>query len=159
MTAAALATTILTQYTGISTIIVDLPDVIAGTREHIEDAGLSDRCECIAGDFFESIPAGGEANLMASVIHDWDDDRTITILRNCQRAMSRSARLLLIEMGIPPGDTPFFGKLLDLMILVNLDGSERTEAEYRSLLSAAGLRLARTIPTEVPSCIIEAPFE
>lgn len=147
---------ILTKYPKTSGLIFDLPDVVEGTRKKLADLGLSNRCECIGGDFFKEIPAGGDAYLMASVLHDWDDDRATTILKNCRRAMPGSAKLLLIEMVIPSGDTPFFGKLLDLMMLVNLGGRERTEIEYRALLEAAGLRLTKIKPTNTPSSIIEA---
>lgn len=152
----ALTTAILEQQPETKSIVFDLPDVLEVARKRLDNAGLSDRCECVAGDFFESVPPGGDAYLLASVLHDWDDDRAITILRNCGRAMPRGAKLLLVEMVIPPGDAPFFGKLLDLMLLVNLGGRERTSEEYRALLSAAGFRIARIIPTGTPSSIIEA---
>ncbi len=152
----ALTSAILAKYPDMRSIIFDLPDVVKGARKKLEDKGLSNRCECIGGDFLKEVPSGGDAYLMTSVIHDWDDDHAVTILRNCRKAMPEIAKLLLIEMVIPPGDTPFFGKLLDLMMLVNLGGRERTGDEYRDLLDTAGFRLTRIIPTNTPSSIIEA---
>jgi hypothetical protein len=152
----ALTSAILKKYPKMSSIIFDLPDVVEGTGKKLRAAGVSDRCECVGGDFFKDVPSGGDVYLMASIIHDWDDDRAIAILKNCRRAMSDSAKLLLVEMVIPPGDVPFFGKLLDLMMLVNFGGRERTEAEYKDLLAAAGLRLTKIMPTRTPSSLIEA---
>src|SRR3970282_280445 len=103
--------------------------------------GLSDRLTCVAGDFFEGVPEGGDAYLLASIIHDWYDQAGAAILRSCRKAMTDRARLLLVEMVIPPGDEPFFGKLLDLEMLVCFGGRERTEVEYRELLGASGFEL------------------
>jgi hypothetical protein len=152
----ALTSAILKKYPTMSGIIFDLPDVVEGTGKKLAAAGVADRCECTGGDFFKEVPSGGDIYLMASIIHDWDDDHAIAILKNCRRAMSDSAKLLLVEMVIPTGDAPFFGKLLDLMMLVNFGGRERTEAEYRDVLAAAGLRLTKIMPTRTPSSIIEA---
>jgi hypothetical protein len=151
-----LITAILKKYQKTSGIIFDLPGVIEEAKKKLGSAGLSDRCACIGGNFFKAIPSGADVYVMASIIHDWDDEHAITILRNCGKAMPAGAKLLLVEMVIPPGDTPFFGKLLDLMMLVNLGGRERTEDEYRDLLAAGGFHVTKIIPTKTPSSIIEA---
>ncbi len=137
----ALMEAILKQNSQVKGIVFDHPDVVGVTEKRLASSGLSGRCECIGGDFFKAVPSGGDAYLLASVIHDWDDEKALAILRNCRLAMGNSAKILLLEMVIPPGDAPFFGKLLDLNMLVNFGGQERTEAEYHDLLSAAGLRL------------------
>lgn len=137
-------------------VIFDLPSVIDGARKTIEAAELSSRCDCVAGDFFVSVPAGGDAYILASIIHDWDEERSVAILKNCRRAMANDAKLLLVEMVIPPGDAPFFGKWLDLEMLVCFRGRERTEAEYQALLATAGFRLTRIVATHTPSSVIEA---
>ena len=137
-------------------VIFDQSSVVEGAKKKVEAAGLSARCECVGGDFFVSVPAGGDAYTMASIIHDWDDARAIAILKNCRRAMSGEETLLLIELVIPPGDAPFFGKLLDLEMLVVNGGRERTEAEYQALLAAAGFRLTRVVPTYSLASVIEA---
>ncbi len=152
----ALMSALLKKYPNMRGIILDLPNVVEEARKKLEDMGVSNRCECIGGDFLKDIPSSGDVYLMASILHDWNDERAHTILKNCRHAMSPNAKLLLIEMVIPPGNEPFFGKLLDLMMLANLGGRERTEAEYKELLANAGLRLNKVIPTGTASSIIEA---
>lgn len=137
-------------------VIFDLPAVIEGAVHQVAVRGLADRCRCIAGDFFEGVPEGGDGYLLASIVHDWDDRASAAILRSCRKAMTDEARLLLVEMVIPPGDEPFFGKLLDLEMLACFGGRERTEEEYRDLLGAAGFECARIVSTQAPASIIEA---
>lgn len=137
-------------------VLFDLPHVAERAKKRIADAGLSTRCEVVGGDFFKSVPSNGDAYLMASILHDWDDDRSIAILKACRQGAPKTAKLLLVEMVIPPGDAFFFGKLLDLNMLVVLGGRERTEAEYRALLSAGGFRLDRIVPTPSLASVVEA---
>ena len=148
--------TILKAYPAIKGVLAEMPAVIDGARRHIEASHLTDRCEVVPIDFFESVPAGGDAYVMKRVIHDWDDDRSITILRNCHQAMAGAGKLLLVEMIIPPGNDPGFGKWLDIAMLVYSGGCERTEKEYRDLLTAAGFRLTRIVSTRSPASVIEA---
>lgn len=136
-------------------VLFDTVVVIEGARRQIEAAGLGGRCEAVAGDFFESVPEGGDAYVLSHVIHDWDDDRSVAILRNCHRAMGKKGKLLLVEEVIPPGNGPSFGKLMDLHMLVVTGGRERTEAEYGALFASAGFRLANIIPTEAGASVIE----
>jgi hypothetical protein len=152
----ALIEAILKQNTKAKGIVFDRPEVIEAAKDRLASVGLSNRCECRGGDFFISVPSGGDVYLLASVIHDWNDEKSLTILRNCRRVMGNNTRILLLEMVIPPGDVPFFGKLLDLNMLVNFGGRERTEVEYRNLLSAAGFQLTRIVPTRTPASLIEA---
>jgi hypothetical protein len=153
---ATLMATILEQNPQTKGVVFDRPEVAEGAKKSLASAGVSDRCEYIGGDFFVAVPSGGDAYILASVIHDWDDERSLAILKNCRRAMGGAAKLLLVEMVIPPGNTSFFGKLLDLNMLVNFSGRERTESEYRNLLSASGFQLTRIVPTRTPSSLIEA---
>lgn len=136
-------------------ILFDQPQVIEGARGQLQAAGVGERCELVAGDFFESAPGGGDAYLLKHILHDWDDERAIRILQNIHRAMKPAARLLVIEQVIQPGNEPHFGKLLDLEMLVLAGGRERTEAEYRELLTAAGFTLQRIIPTNSTKSVIE----
>ena len=94
--------------------------------------------------------------MLSHVIHDWDDDRCLEILRNCRQAMDPNGRLLLVEMVIPPGDDPHPGKMLDMVMLSLPGGMERSEQEYRELLDTAGFRLTQVIPTQTPASVIEA---
>jgi hypothetical protein len=137
-------------------ILFDLPSVVSGAADLLATAGVTGRCEVVAGDCFEAVPAGGDIYILSWVIHDWDDDQAITILKNCRQAMADDARLLLIEQIIPPGNDPSLSKLYDLHMLVLTGGRERTESEYRALLAAADLDLTRVIRTDVPRSVIEA---
>src|SRR5262249_16470512 len=139
-------------------VIFDLPHVAREARARVDAQGLSDRCEVVEGSFFESVPDGGDAYLLKWILHDWDEQRSATILGNCRRAMTRNSRLLVIEAVIPVGNSPFLHKFMDLNMLVMTGGRERTEAEFRTLLETAGFRLANIIVTpEEPSVIEAAP--
>jgi hypothetical protein len=151
----ALALGLLEAYPHLRGIVFDQPAVAAGARQAIEAAGLADRCEAVGGDFFVAVPEGGDAYLLKFVLHDWDDERCLTILRTCRRAMTARARLLVVELLIPPGDGPSFAKSQDVNMLVNPGGRERTEAEYRALFAAAGLELTRIIPAQGELHLIE----
>jgi hypothetical protein len=151
-----LVTALLKAQPNLHAVIVDLPHVIAASRTQIE-AKIQERCKFVAGDFFDSIPAGGDIYILKKVIHDWDDERARQILKNCQRAMPGNSRVLLAEPVIPSGNEPSFNKLLDLLILVwTSGGRERTESEHRLLLESAGLKLNRVIPTTSGLSILEA---
>jgi hypothetical protein len=146
---------VLARYPGLKGVLFDRPDVVERARANLDAAGLADRCTTVGGSFFESVPPGGDAYLLRRVIHDWDDEQALAILRNCRKAMTASARLLVVESVIPPGNNPSFGKLLDLVMLVMPGGLERTEAEYRQLYRDAGFRLTRVVPTDHEVSVIE----
>jgi hypothetical protein len=148
-------TEILSKHTGIKGILFDLPHVIERAKERIRTAGLLDRCRLAPGSFFEAVPEGADAYVMRHIIHDWDEERCLTILRNCHRAMSSASKLLVIESVIPPGNEPFFGKFVDLQMLLIPGGKERTENEYRALLARAGFELTRIVPTATEVSIVE----
>jgi precorrin-6B methylase 2 len=132
-----------------------LPHVIAKAEQRIEKEGLIGRCQVVAGDFFDAVPRGGDAYLLKWVIHDWDDERGVALLRNCRHAMAKDGRLLLAEAVIPLDNSPSFHKFMDLTMLVMTGGRERTETEYRALLAAAGFRLTRIVPTPSEMRVIE----
>jgi hypothetical protein len=149
-------TAILRRYPGMRGILFDLPGVAERAKANIQTAGLSGRCQVMAGDFFEAVPGGADASLMRHIIHDWDDDKSVTILRNCRRAMNQGVKLLVVEGVVPPGNEPSVSKFFDLAMLVLPGGMERTEEEYRHLFEAAGFRLARIVPTRTWVSVIEA---
>jgi hypothetical protein len=149
-------TTILDSYSGPRGVLFDLPHVVRDAPALIHARGLMDRVSIQAGNFFEGIPSDGDAYLLSHIIHDWSEDQCLTILRHCRAAMRPTNRLLIIEMVLPPGDTPHPGKLLDLMMLVGPGGQERTEQEYAELLAKAGLHLTRVVPTKSPVSVVEA---
>jgi len=148
-------TTVLEKHTNVKGILFDLPHVVDRAKERLEKAGLLDRCEVVGGNFFQSVPEGADAYMMRHIIHDWDDAKSLTILRNCHAAMSSTSKLLIVESVIPPGNEPFGGKLLDLVMLLIPGGKERTEDEYRTLLDEAGLELSRIVPTSTEISVIE----
>jgi SAM-dependent methyltransferase len=145
---------VLRRYPQVTGVLFDVPAVVTNSTGELDE--LRDRCETVAGDFFESVPAEADCYVLSHVIHDWDDERSLEILRNCRDAMDPNGRLLLVEMVIPPGDAPHPGKMLDMVMLTLPGGMERSEDEYRELLDAAGFRLTRVIPTQTPASVIEA---
>ena len=137
-------------------VLFDRLSVVAAAGSLLGRAGVADRCNAVGGDFFEEVPSGGDLYILSWIIHDWDDERSVAILKSCRRAMSDDARLLVIEQVVPPGNQPSLSKLYDLHMLALTGGRERREDEYRALLAAADLDLTRIIPTAVPRSVIEA---
>jgi hypothetical protein len=136
-------------------ILFDQPHVVS--KNPLVAAGVADRCEVIGGDFFEAVPDGGDAYLLRTVIHDWDDNDAIAILKACRKAMSRSAKLLLIERIVGPPNEDALAKFFDLTMLVFPGGRERNQEEYSRLLEAAGLCLSNVAgPGPDHYCVIEA---
>lgn len=146
---------LLHRYPRVRGILFDLAGVIERAGPNLANTGLAERCQAVAGNFFESVVAGGDAYLMRHIIHDWTDEQSLTILRNIRKVIPAHGKLLVIEMVIPPGNEPHFGKLLDLNMLVLPGGQERTEAEYRQLYAEAGFRLERVVPTKAEVSIVE----
>jgi hypothetical protein len=137
-------------------VIFDAPHVVAGARDQLAARGLAGRCEAVGGDFFESVPAGGDLYVMKWIIHDQDDRRALVILRNCRRAIASSGgRLLLIEFVLSEDGEPF-GRFVDLDVLVMAGGKERTAGEFRSLLAEAGFALRGVRATRSKVSLVEA---
>jgi O-methyltransferase/methyltransferase family protein len=150
----SLLCTVLKANPHIRGVVCDMPHVVAGARKTIEAEGLADRCEATVADMFASLPAGGDAYMMKHIIHDWDDDRCVRILENCRSAMVPGGKVLILDAVIQPGNHADFSKLLDIAML-SISGKERTEQQFRDLLSRAGFRLARIVPTASPVSVIE----
>jgi len=150
-----LLATILRAHAGLQGVLFDQPHVVEGAVNVLQDAGVSDRCAAVGGDFFVEVPPG-DAYVMSQIVHDWDDRRSLTILQTCRRAIARGGKLLVVELVIAPGNDPDFGKFLDLHMLAMAGGRERTEAEYRTLLAAAGFQLTQVVPTQAGASVIEA---
>jgi hypothetical protein len=137
-------------------ILFDLHHVVAGAEKFLSAAGVVERCTRSGGDFFAAVPAGGKAYVLAHILHDWDDERCLTILGQVRRVIPDNGKLLVVELVLPPGNEPSFGKWVDLHMLVMASGRERTAPEYADLLQAGGFELARVIPTIAGSSIVEA---
>ncbi len=137
-------------------ILLDRPPGIAAAAEVLGAAGVADRCEIVAGDFFQGVPAGADAYLLANVLHDWNDADSVRILGACRRAMAKDGRVLIIERLIPDNPADASPVLLsDLNMLILTGGQERTNAEYGQLLAKAGLNLAKVQPIAPPYGVIE----
>jgi O-methyltransferase/methyltransferase family protein len=147
---------LLNRYPQIQGVVFDLPGVIERTTQNLQGWGLASRCKAVAGSFFESIPSGADSYILRHIIHDWTDEQCRQILRNCHRAMAEDARLLIIESVIPPGNEPFFGKWLDLTMLVIPGGKERTRDEFSDLLDSSGFELMSIKPTSSDVSVLEA---
>lgn len=146
--------TVLSRHPNIQGAVFDLPNVVKGTQKRLEAAGIADRCKVIAGSFFESVPSGHDIYVLKDIIHDWDDEQSLAILRNCRAAMGDNAHLLLVERLISPGNGMQEGKWIDLSMMLLTGGMERTEQEYRNLLTAAGFILDRVTPTGIAHSVI-----
>ena len=116
---------------------------------------MADRCRVIAGNFFESVPSGADAYLLRHIIHDWDDDKSVAILRNIRTAMGKQGKLLVVEGIVPPDNEPSMSKFFDLAMMVVPGGMERTEEEYRRLFATSGFALKRIVPTNSWISVIE----
>ena len=149
-----LLSAILARNPHLSGVLFDLPSGVAAAQAGV--GGALPRTEFITGSFFESVPLGADVYVLKKVIHDWNDQQSIAILRRCRDAMTPKGRVLLAETLVPPGDEPHSIKLIDANMLVVTGGVERSEAEYATLFVAAGLRLERVISTAQPICILEA---
>jgi hypothetical protein len=153
----ALAATVLRSYSAMRGIVFDLPFCQQGAIDYLTSAGVSDRCQFVPGDFFESIPPGADAYVLKFILHDWEDEKCAQILKTCRAAVSGEAKLLLVESVLPPDGGPLTDAVFgDVTMIVHTGGRERTEAEFASLLEAAGFRLARVVPTRVAQSVIEA---
>ena len=146
---------ILRRHRHLSGVLFEIPTVAARAHAVLAATDLADRCTILAGDFFQSVPSA-DCYLLANVLHDWDDTRSIDILQNCRQAMPGAGRVLIVERLIPEdGNDPLPTLLSDINMLVLTGGRERTNAEYGALLQAAGLRLAQVVPVAFPYGIIE----
>jgi hypothetical protein len=137
-------------------ILFDLPSVTEGAPALLAYEGVADRCTIETGSFFDAVPAGGDAYVMRAIIHDWEESKAQQILRNVRAAMTEDGTLLLVELVLPESDAPHAGKLVDLEMLANIGGRERTPPEYRELLAEAGFRMTRVVPTASPASVVEA---
>ena len=137
-------------------VVFDQPEVVTGAEAVIKSHGLKSRLEAVGGDFFVSVPSGGDAYVMKFIIHDWDDERSVAILKSIHRAMADNGKLLLVESVVPSSNEPHFSKLMDIHMLIMTGGRERTEADYAALFARAGFTLTRIVPTQTPMSVIEA---
>jgi hypothetical protein len=145
-----LAVALLERYAQLHGILVDLPEVVAMAQARLSPmSGIASRLECAGGDMFESVPRG-DAYVLKHIIHDWDDDRCVRLLRNCRESMDGNGRIFCVDTVLPPmGDTgAAAGKILDIMVMLAIGGRERTRDQWEALYGAAGFRVSRITPLE-----------
>jgi hypothetical protein len=149
---------VLEQHPRMRGILFDLDHVIARAEPKVARRGLAQRCRLAVGDVFTAVPHGGDAYLLKHIVHDWDDARALTILRNVRAALVGvpEGRVILLESVIAPGDAPDLAKLADYEMLMMTGGRERTEAEFAALLARAGFELTRIVRVDSPLSVIEA---
>jgi O-methyltransferase len=149
-------TTLLSQYANLKGIIFDQAAVIEQTEFSIRSAGLQERCHVVAGDFFATLPAGGDIYFFKQILHDWDDDSCLKLLRNCRSSMLAGKKILVVEQMIQPGGPGRSALTLDMVMLALFTGHERTEEEFRRLFTSSGFELSRIVATSTPFFLLEA---
>ncbi|MGY1703177.1 methyltransferase [Geodermatophilus sp. SYSU D00697] len=136
----ALLASVLRAHPGLRGLLFDQPQVLAGAGDVLREAGVADRVTVVPGDFFAEVPDGADAYLLSRILHDWPDDEARAILRRVRAALGPEAVLLVHDAVVGPPNTDAPVAFLDLMMLVSAGGRERTEAEWRQLFEATGLR-------------------
>lgn len=147
---------VLERYPAMRGMLVDLGHVVARSRANLAAKGLAERCEVQEGNFFASIPAGANTYLFRHIIHDWTDEQSIQILRNCRAVIPADGRLLLVECVVPKSKGPAPAKDFDMTMMVFPGGAERTEEEFRALLAQSGFALTSVTPTSTMVSVVEA---
>ena len=136
-------------------VLYDLPTVVAGASA-LRQEPISQRCEIIGGDFFKGVPAGADVYLLKGIIHDWNDEAALKILKNCRRAIHPDGRLLVVEAVLTRSTDPATA-LMDMLMMVLTSGRERTESEFRSLLQEASFSMAQVIRSASVTIIESRP--
>ena len=137
-------------------ILFDQPQVVASAVQMLASASLAQRCQVVGGSFFEAIPKDGDIYLLKAILHDWDDGKSVDILRTCRRAMAPAATLAIIERVVgQPNEVPE-GKFSDLNMMVQYGALERTREEFNDLLRRGGFEMTEVISTRSPVSIIVA---
>lgn len=137
-------------------ILYDLPYTLEKADALLAQEAVADRVEKMSGDFFASIPVKADVYLLKHIIHDWNDEQCVTILKNIRAAMPDNGKVLILDAVISEGDAPDMGKIIDMEMLVSPGGIERTAAEFRELLAAAGFELTQIVPTKSFISVVEA---
>jgi hypothetical protein len=146
---------ILAAHPTLRGVLFDQPAVVARAHDQLEKVGVSHRCQVVGGNFFEGVPEAGDIHLLKWIIHDWNDQDAIAILRSCRRAIRPGGRLVVIEHIIEPNNEGQEGKFMDLNMMVITGGIERTREEFEAIFDAAGFELTCVKHTETPVSVIE----
>jgi predicted O-methyltransferase YrrM/predicted transcriptional regulator len=150
---------LLQRHPALRAVVFDRPEVVTGAAPVLTAAGVADRAEVVGGDFFDAVPRGGDAYLLSWILHDWNDEQAVAILRSVRAAVTPDGRVYILDTVIPPGDQPHPGKLLDIVMLAQHTGRERTAEEFVALLARSGWRYvtSRTLADAPTGVVIAAP--
>jgi hypothetical protein len=146
---------ILTRHPNVRGTLFDRPEVVRHPV-YLSQEAFPERWTTVGGDFFQAVPAGGDAYVLKRILHDWSDEQCLRILRCCRAAMGDRARLLVVDAVVPAGNAPHPGKVMDILMMVLAEGRERTEQEFRELFGQAGLQLTNITMTPSTLAIVEA---
>ncbi len=146
---------ILKRYPKAKGIVADLPYIEAQAKASIQEAGMADRCRFQAADFFQGVPEGADAHVLKFILHDWNDEESVQLLKSCRSAIAPDGRILVLEVVVPESSGPDLSHLMDMNMMVMTGGMERTAKEYESLLARGGFQLTRIVPTASPFSVIE----
>jgi ubiquinone/menaquinone biosynthesis C-methylase UbiE len=146
---------VLRRYPGMRGILFDMEHVVARASQSGHIKAIAERCQTLAGSFFETAPPGADAYLMRHVLHDWTDEQCASILSNVRRVVPPHGKLLIAECVVPPGNVRSISKDYDILMMVGPQGLERTEAQFRTLLQQCGFELTGITPTASMISVIE----
>lgn len=150
----ALLAHILKRYPNIEGTLFDLPEIVT-TPKSIDDT-IKERCKVIGGDFMKEVPQGSDLYIMQQIIHDWSDEVSITILKNCKEALAPNGRILVVDSVIKPGNKYDMSKLIDLQIMATCHGGkERTKEQFTHIFKESGLKLVKIHETAAVFSILE----
>jgi hypothetical protein len=136
-------------------VLFDLPGVVEAAKVTF-DRSVVARAEFVGGDFFRALPSGADLYTIKSILHDWNDADCQKILVNVRRAMAAASRLLIVEDLVCGPNQPCLAKQRDINMLVRTGGRNRTEQEYRDVLTRGGFRITRVIATASTLFVVEA---
>jgi hypothetical protein len=149
-----LLSAILGRYPNVSGLLFDLAPAIDAAKAG--KGGSLPGCKFVVGNFFDAVPTGADVYILKLVLHDWNDSDVERILTCCRNAMRPTNRLLIIEGLVGPPDEMSLTTLVDITMLINVGGRERTQAEFEKLIDRSGLGLQKVFPTESALYILEA---
>jgi len=145
---------VLKRYPAVEAVLYDHPQIV-NEPEYLAATGLLDRRELVGGNFLDSVPIGADTYVLKRILMDWNDDDCVRLLRLCREAMTEGSRVLTLNVVLPPGNQPHPGKVIDVFLMVQLRGGERTEEEFRELYRRAGLKLTRIVATPSMLSVVE----
>ncbi len=146
---------VLQKTPGLRGVLFDRPSLEEGANAELKKMGIADRCKFVSGDFFSAVPEGADAHMMSHILHDWDDEQALQILRTCRKAMKPGDTLLVLDAVVKENAQGDWGTLMDIEMLMIFGGRDRTQEEFFKLFEQAGFKPHRVIPTRSNISIVE----